>query len=141
MANVQGGNGAYSVSFDFLKNGKATTVNADVTVTFIVEDTTDVKVVETTINGKVKNPEVSANGNCLVFTGNSRSTFLISVNGAELPSDSNSSAPDTSSSSSGGNETPVKKGCGGSIVASAGAIIILALGGLTVLLSKKKEDK
>lgn len=141
VANVQGGNGAYSVSFDFLKNGKATTVNADVTVTFIVEDTTDVKVVETTINGKVKNPEVSANGNCLVFTGNSRSTFLISVNGAELPSDSSSSAPDTSSSSSGGNETPVKKGCGGSIVASAGAIIILALGGLTVLLSKKKEDK
>ena len=134
-ANIEESDGLINLSFEILKNNKpATTFNSDVTVTINLAVVEELQITEVTQKGKEKDCPFTVNGNCVTFTGNSRSTFAIKFKGNGQGGGGSSSAPVDSSENGG------KKGCGGSIITASSTLTLVALAGVMALLAKRKKD-
>ena len=130
-SNVVVENGSYTLTFEWLKNNKTTTFSDTITVAMILPDVTDLAITETTIKGKENEVKFIVDGNCVIFSGDSRSTFVLKVK-------DNGQGGGNSGDSKGGNGSST--GCGGSIVASSAILSFFALGAFSLLFAKRKKE-
>lgn len=138
VATLEAVEGGYSLSFEFLKGTKPAVFNNDIVITLCLDSLEDVNVKEITQAGKEKTTKFTTNGNCLIFSGKSSSTFLISVKGGSVvPGGDTSSNPGGESSQ---DSKPASKGCGGSIIATGATLTLVALAGIVSIIAKKKKD-
>lgn len=147
---------SFSVSFDYTKSNKKVTLTGDVDVAINISgykyQGAEIKVYTQDASGTKTEIPFVQNGDTIVFSGNAYATFVVDCDvndiddGSDVPPEgSSSSAPvdssDTSTPGSSDADKPAKKGCGGSIIASSAILGLTAMIGLTVVLSKKKNEK
>ena len=123
-AKMEVSGGTYTLSFDWLKSNKSiNTFKETIIVTLILPDVTDLAIKETSVKGDESEAKFTVDGNTVIFSGDSRSTFTLTTKGSGKKDDGKKN-----------------RGCGGEVVTTSIFLSFFSLAALTLFVIRRKKE-